>query len=265
MSAAFVVAAFTAIGNRERNEDRVGTWGSAGDRLQAWAVADGLGGHQAGDVAAQHAVDAALRCVEHALDDTPETVVRKALEAAQGAVLEARAQAGPRSDMATTLALVVSDGERVAWGHAGDTRVYRLRDGRAEVLTRDHTVAESMRTLAGQPQNRSLAPEHSNSLISAIGNDDAFFDVSDVEPLLADDVFLICSDGLWAHVPERALVSDRQAAADLPEWIERLRHRVEDAQDPHQDNYSGIAFCRETDSLHERSKPSLFAKLLQRT
>ena len=266
VSAAFVVAAFSEVGRRGRNEDRVGTSGTAGGRLHAWTVADGLGGHDAGDVAAQAAVDAALGRVDAAPADAAlEDVVRTAMEAAQDAVLRVRARLGAHSEAATTIALAVSDGESVACGHAGDSRLYRLREGRAELLTRDHTVAESMRALAGTAQGQSAASEHSNTLISALGIDGALLDVGAAEPLQANDVFLICSDGLWAHVPERALAADRRAAADLTEWLDRLRQRVEDANDPHQDNYTGIAFCAEAESQNAPGKTSFFARLLQRS
>jgi PPM family protein phosphatase len=241
--ALFSVALSSAIGRREQNEDRCGERQSSNGR-HAWAVADGLGGHEGGEVAAQVALDAALDRFAEA-DNYVDLgdVVHISLEQARDAVSDARERSDIGSDMATTFALVVSDGEAIAWGHVGDTRIYRVREGRAAVLTRDHTLAASMRALAGAAQEHDLLPVHTNVLASSLGPKEPFIEVSEVEPLLQGDVFLICSDGLWAHFSEAALEQDLARSRDLGEWLARLERRVEEARDPEQDNYTAIAFC----------------------
>jgi len=234
-----VTATISEVGRRSRNEDRFGTVESGA--VLGWVVADGLGGHDSGDVAAEAAVGAAIRVLATPAETLVETAVAM-IRSANEAVIVARAERNGASAMASTIALAVSDGESIAWGHAGDTRIYRFRDGQPERLTRDHSVAESMRALSN-----SEPPDEGNRnatvLLSSLGTSEFHHDVSAVEELRSGDVFLICSDGLWGAIPLRTLASELRGAASLEAWLQRLRGRVERRRDPEQDNFTAIAFA----------------------
>lgn len=231
----FTSVSISGIGSRQRNEDAYGA-APEGARLSAWVVADGVGGQPGGAQAARAAVNGALTAIAAADAATP-VAVRDALEAAQHAVERAREEDGGSPLMSTTIVLLASDGRDAAWGHVGDSRIYRVRDGAAEVLTRDHTLAAAAAALTGRDAD---APAHENQLLSSLGAGEPVYDVA-AEPLRAGDTFLLCSDGVWSHVARTAVAGELAAASTLDDWLTRLERRVVAAADPQQDNYTALA------------------------
>jgi len=183
---------------RERNEDALLIL----DRV--FAVADGMGGHRAGEVASATALEplAALETADLPDEDATRTALVEAVTAANAAVA-GRARTEPDLEgMGTTLtAVLVRDGlAHVA--HVGDSRAYLLRDGRLAQLTDDHTLVQALvdqgRITADQARTH-----HSRSVITrAIGvGTEVEVDVLAV-PLAAGDRLLLCSDGLSGVVPD---------------------------------------------------------------
>jgi serine/threonine protein phosphatase PrpC len=164
------------------------------------------------------------------------------LEAAQEAVARARSHGGRNAGMATTIALAVSDGAAVAWGHVGDSRIYRIRDNAVQRLTYDHSVAEAMRALSGGSDADDALPAHGDVLLSSLGAGEPAYTIGDVEQLRGGDVFLLCTDGLWAHLSAKTLAAELHDSASLQDWLDRLGRHVESAADPRQDNFTAIAF-----------------------
>jgi serine/threonine protein phosphatase PrpC len=243
MAAEFSVATLWRIGRRNRNEDRYGEAASRDGRRRVWAVADGVGGHPGGEVAAETAMGALLAYVRDSEPDEPiADAVRHGLEAAQAAIADVCRQGGANAGMATTIALAISDGEQIGWGHVGDSRIYRVRDGAAARLTRDHSVVEALRALAGRAEDDEQLPDHGGVLLSSLGQNEPTYDVSEVEQLRPDDAYLICSDGLWAHFSTKTIAAELRDAASLQDWLDRLGQLVERAADPRQDNFTAIAF-----------------------
>lgn len=200
-------AALTDIGLRRAvNQDAL----FAGDRLLA--VADGVGGGPGGEVAARVAIDALAG--RAATASSPGDL--NALAAGASAAVHDRAAADSSlRGMATTLTagLFVPDGLAVV--HAGDSRLYRLRDGGIEQLTADHAFVEQL------VANGLLAPELAathpmrNTLTRALGRDrDTDFDafVVGIDP---GDVFLFCTDGLTKMVDDRAIARVVATAGSL--------------------------------------------------
>jgi protein phosphatase len=200
-------AALSDIGRvRDVNQDAF----LATDRL--WAVADGVGGGPAGEMAAAIAIDALGRGAAAAR--TAGDLSRLAQDAAAGVYAAGRADPA-LTGMATTLtaALLTPDGLAVV--HAGDTRLYRLRAGRLERLTEDHAFVDQL------VRDGLLAPEQAathplRSMITrALGRDpDVDYDTAlhAVEP---GDVFLLCSDGLTKMVDDDVIAAIAAAAPSL--------------------------------------------------
>ena len=213
-------AALTDVGRaRERNEDSY----LAGEHV--FAVADGLGGHNAGDVASRLAVEP-LAALERAMDGTPDDRVADALAKAMAAANRAvyqRAQADAKvRGMGTTLtAVAISDGS-AHLAHVGDSRCYLLRDGEISQLSSDHTLVARM-VAEGKlsPQEAETHPQRS-ILTRALGAEPEV-DVDTLElQLLAGDRLVLCSDGLSSVVPEEEIFAMLSDSKDLKEACKRL-------------------------------------------
>jgi protein phosphatase len=185
--------ALTDIGQiRERNEDSF----LLDQGASLFAVADGMGGHAAGDVASQTAIAAFAA----AFAETRSVV--SAMKTANRAVIE-RGNADPaRAGMGTTLTAVHITGDTALVAHVGDSRLYRLRAGRFEQLTRDHTVADEMIERGTLTQLEAMLHPANSMLTRSLGSrlDVAVDELQ--EELHDGDVLMLCSDGLTSMVTE---------------------------------------------------------------
>ena len=175
-------------------------------RAPIFVVADGMGGAQAGEVASKAAAEAFDRDLP---DAPPERVLRETIEAANREIHE-HARADPSlAGMGTTLTAAIVDAqkEEVGIGHVGDSRAYRLRDGKLERLTRDHSLVEEMRR-KGQLTDAQAEDHPQRSIITrALGPEpDVDVDVHTV-PAQPGDVFLLCSDGLTTMVDDERIAA----------------------------------------------------------
>lgn len=157
-----------------------------------WAVADGMGGHSHGEVASRMVCDAMADVVPGAtLDDVVGTVSQQLQRV--NAYLARQADESEARRSGSTVVVLLARGSRCAIVWAGDSRVYRLRDGRFEQLTTDHSVAAS-------PESE--ADVESHAITRAIGADATLELEVREERLRPGDRFLLCSDGLTREVPE---------------------------------------------------------------
>jgi protein phosphatase len=179
---------------RSNNEDAV--FADAANGL--FILADGMGGHAAGEVASAMAVatirrhlpplapppPAAADCLQRAVVDAGREIHQAALADPQ------------RRGMGTTLSVLYLDGETAQLAHVGDSRIYRLRNGLLEQLSIDHSlVAEQLRQgLISQEEAR--ASQLRNILLQAVGLEDQVEVFLCRQPLKRDDLYLLCSDGL---------------------------------------------------------------------
>ena len=208
-------AARTDVGRaRDRNEDSY----FAGDKV--FAVADGLGGHNAGDVASKLAIES-FRALDGRLGDLPPERISRMLT---DAVLDAnravyrRAQSDAKvRGMGTTLtALAITDGS-VQIAHVGDSRCYLLRGGAMNQLSSDHTlVARMVQEGKLTPEQAEVHPQRS-ILTRALGAEPEV-DVDSFEvDVLPGDRLLLCSDGLSSVIPEERIREILLSAGDLEE------------------------------------------------
>ncbi len=223
-------AAKTDVGRvRNHNEDSFGLLPE--DRV--FVVADGMGGHESGEVASRLAVDTLTEFYAHTRDDDatwPYRALRGLSADANRLVCAIRlanqriyarsgADAGQRR-MGTTIVAVAAVGDRAILGHAGDSRAYRIRDGRLEQLTRDHSFLEDMkRAYPGMSDEEQRAFPHKNVITRALGmREDVEVEVQE-QPLIPGDRLLLCSDGLCGLIDDAALLEagqypDLQRACD---------------------------------------------------
>jgi protein phosphatase len=221
-------------------------------RPPIFVVADGMGGAQAGEVASKAAADAFSRDLP---DAPPEQVLRETIEAANRTIHE-HARADPSlTGMGTTItaAIVNAAAEEVAIGHVGDSRAYRLRGGKLERLTRDHSLVEEMRR-KGQLTDAQAADHPQRSIITRALGPEPEVDV-DVQTVAAapGDVFLICSDGLTTMLDDEKIGRLLAVATSMTAAMRALVDEANRAGG--RDNITALAFRLEDAAAPEGTTP----------
>lgn len=177
---------------RPLNED-----GVVVDRECGFALlTDGMGGPRAGDVASRLALATIAERLRASVEAPSPQEVEASIVAANAAVHAAAHKQGVRTGMGTTLALAAFGGERVVLAHVGDSRIYRLRDGRLELLTRDDSILNDQVEL-GLIAVDEVAESHNRRMVTqSLGMAAAVAPHVREEAVRAGDVYLLCSDGL---------------------------------------------------------------------
>lgn len=183
-----------------------------------YGVADGMGGHKAGDIASMMAV----ALVKRFFSDVKPTKeqLRKGIEEANQMIYEEQLYRSDLSGMGTTLTMIWEDKDRILLGHVGDSRAYLLREKTLRQVSQDHSmVAEMVRDGLITPEEARRHP-YRNIITRALGTDEwVDVDVTEIEKR-AGDIYLICSDGLSEYVQENQMQAlllehDLEEAADL--------------------------------------------------
>jgi len=227
----------TDLGKRRQvNEDAF----LCDDELGLWIVADGMGGHAAGEVASQEAVDTVYGMVKRgkqALDlkgDFTEEKARAAARLLEGAVQAATYMVfamaeldANKAGMGTTISTMMGFGDFAVLAQVGDSRIYRVRGGEAAQLTEDHTLIAWQLKQGLITQEEAKHSRHRNVITRAVGNRDYVqVDTHWVELELGDQ-FLLCSDGLHGYLrtPEIPDVTALGGEACVRRFIEIANSR----------------------------------------
>lgn len=177
---------------REKNED---DYLIAGDFPELFAVADGMGGHQAGEVASA----VAIALIEEYDFDFQADLTRQLKELIDYINQEiiARGNKNPEyRGMGTTLTLGIKTEEKICYGHVGDSRFYLFRDGKLRKVTRDHSLVEKMVEEGKITPEEAFQHPRSNVLTQALGLEQKLEIDSDCFEISEGDLVLLCTDGL---------------------------------------------------------------------
>ena len=207
---------------REGNEDAV----YAGRRLLA--VADGMGGHAAGEVASAAIIESLRACDNAVAPGELLEVLARAVTAANAEVARRVAEDPARLGMGTTLTAILWSADQAALVHIGDSRAFRLRGGVLRHLTEDHVMGNLVSNAGG------LAPVLTRYLD---GRPDRSPDLG-LRDLRLGDRYLLCSDGLSPVVTDTAIREVLAAAPDADTAVRQLVALAEEAGAP--DNISAI-------------------------
>ncbi len=212
---------------RQANEDAVAIHIPLGLVL----LADGMGGAAAGEVASQLAVEGAFHhLAARAADAEPsaesdEALLRDAVRAANRSIRNAAREVRDFRGMGTTIVIGLLRPRHLSFAHVGDSRLYRLRHGRLERLTRDHSLIQEVldEGVFDTLEDARQAGVSENVLTRALGTDaQVEVDVAST-PILQGDVYLFCSDGLYNMLDERLLQVEMEKGRDD---LERLADRL---------------------------------------
>jgi len=171
-----------------------------------FAVADGLGGHRGGALASRTALKSVKDEFNRWQGGAADRLVTRTLQQANQQVFRV-AQSDPElfHKMQTTLTVVVLDQDSLTIGHVGDCRLYRVRDGCIELLTRDHTMANDLLQLHLISTDQASQHPGRHQLTRSVGHDP--FMKADIsrEQTLPGDIYLLCSDGLWSELTQEEI------------------------------------------------------------
>lgn len=228
------ISYYTAKGKRQNNEDAVSLL-EGGNNLLA-IVADGLGGHEDGEIASNQAVATMNRLLQSRMPDEDRLV--EAIQQASQDIFQAQ---NPKCPMHTTVAALWLGDQSTIAANVGDSRIYQFRNGSILYQSLDHSVAQ-MAVLVGEMDPAEIRQSRDrNKLIRVLG--DAGVPKVDSRPLFVQpgDRFLICSDGFWEAVTEIQMLASMEHTRTAQQWLEKMRKIVAKTNKPTQDNHTAIA------------------------
>ena len=214
---------------RDHNEDYSGyvaptTPAQAQSHGWLFALADGVGGHNQGEVASRVAIESLLAGFPKAKDgESHMALLPRLVQTANKHVFEAAMAGGRGSEgMATTIVACAIRFDRVAVAHVGDSRCYLIRDGHAKQLTRDHTVSNEHVKLGLISAEQANESSTSHILSRALGTELIVNVDAEDHPLFPGDVLLLCSDGLHGSVKLSDIAAICSHGRDLLGAAEKL-------------------------------------------
>lgn len=251
----FSVFQLSRLGGREKNEDRMGYCYTR--EASIFLLADGMGGHPEGEVAARLAVNTVAArfkvAADQGLGDAAEFLKDALLAAHHEIKLYAIDKGATDTPRTTLVAAVIRDGQ-LSWIHCGDSRLYLVRRGVLQTRTRDHSFAERPHLQADE-----LAGElNRHVLYTCLGC--PFmpeFDLGGPVTLQPGDKFLMCSDGLWDCLGEHELVEhlvNLPVAEAIPLLVEQALHNA----GPDGDNVTALALEWDAASLASSGSATVF-------
>ncbi len=211
--------------------------------LGLFIVADGMGGHQYGEVASSTAIRTMSAYMLKAfhpfisdpsggMNESIQDLMRAGINEAQRAVTQAAPGSG------TTLTAVLILGQQVTIGHVGDSRAYAIHHGGGEILTRDHSLVKRLEELGQISSEEAAVHPQRNVLYRALGQGEVLEPDIFTAPFPQPGYLLLCSDGLWSVVPENDIYNLILGAKDLQNACQKLVAAANDAGGP--DNISVI-------------------------
>ena len=227
------------VGDRKEQQDRVALFGHPKRPGMLMAVlADGMGGHSGGAMAAEQVLIRARQNFEAyaPAQETPEDLLRSVIDEAHTVIKLTRftSEQDPHS---TAVVFMLQQG-RAYWAHCGDSRLYHFRGAHTVSRSSDHSLVGELQRKGRLDENEALNHPQRNVLLSCLGSDrEPRIDYGREESPVAGDCFLLCSDGLWAYF------TDFELAATLQEFppraaAERLIAQVRERAGGSGDNIS---------------------------
>jgi PPM family protein phosphatase len=227
----YAVVEESRVGARRMNQDRIGYWRTAESLLMV--VADGMGGHLHGELAASLAAEAfgaAFQREARPRLANPGEFLSQAIAAAHGQILvDAHKRGLAETPRTVIVACVVQEGE-AHWTHVGDCRLYLFRKGRVVARTRDHTRVQQLVDEGRIREEAIVTHPLRNQLLQCLGGiQPPRPEGSARTPLEKDDIVLLCSDGFWGPLTQRQMLNallSRELKEAVPELVSLAEARA---------------------------------------
>lgn len=214
----------TDIGRKRKlNQDYVYTsLERVGNLSNIFIVADGMGGHRAGDYASRYTVETVVEEVTASFEQNPEIILADAIDTANRKLRMRAAEDEQLFGMGTTFVASTIFGKKLKVANVGDSRAYLIRARQITQITRDHSLVEEMVRMGGIDRETARLHVDKNIITRAVGATETvdvdFFDVD----LLPGDQVLMCSDGLTNMVPDEDICGIVSGDADIGAKARRL-------------------------------------------
>lgn len=229
------IASYTDIGGRSGNEDCV-RYTTAGPQTLCLVVADGLGGHGGGELASTTACRTI--CGGWKGRSSP-AILTDLLQAAHQNVAALQTT---QCAMKSTAVVLTVTGERIAWAHVGDSRLYHFYKNKLVFQTRDHSASQIAVMLGDITPDQVRFHEDRSRVLRALGQEGSLKVDTQEEPLMpGSHAFLLCTDGFWEYVLESEMETDLQQSSGPEDWLERMRSRLKQRIPNDNDNNTAAA------------------------
>lgn len=227
------VSYYSSRGSRKNNEDYLAVLKRNDNMI--FTIADGLGGHDCGEIASKLSVNTLLSNLKN---------VEFTFESINNAITNANRVISSKNKlncMKSTLALLCINNGKAFAANVGDTRIYQFRNSGIIFQSTDHSVAQ-MAVMVGEITNSQIRSHtERNKLIKALGSDiEIQPDISSLS-IEQGDAFLICSDGFWENIFEQEMCDLLFIAKNSKDWLEKMRKHVNARMSKDCDNNSAIA------------------------
>jgi serine/threonine protein phosphatase PrpC len=238
---------------RQANED------SYFARAPLFAVADGMGGAQAGEVASRIAARAFERKRTLSVEEPAEGQLEQIAQRANREIHKLAQEDSSRAGMGTTLTAALLRDDEVALGHVGDSRAYLLRDARLKRLTKDHSLVEELRRQGRLTEEQAEEHPQRSIITRALGPEPSVNVDTMTFPARDGDVFLLCSDGLTTMVPDEQIQEILVNSRNLRTAVNKLVDAAN--QGGGRDNITAVAFrVAEADAVEAEEGATLMSR-----
>ncbi len=209
---------------REMNQDYYFASDMAvGNLPNLYIVADGMGGHKAGEYASRYTTERIVASAARSEATEPVTILKEAIQKANELLLTEAGEDETKRGMGTTIVAATIRQNRMIVANVGDSRLYVVSD-RIRQITRDHSLVEEMVRLGEMDESQARVHPDKNIITRAIGATEAikadFFEVD----LVPKDLVLLCTDGLTNMVDDEEILSIMQGEPDIEKQVQTLIH-----------------------------------------
>ena len=224
---------YTNQGGRSYNEDSIGhsIMGESG----VFVVADGLGGHQFGELASACVRDTLVNDWNGEFNGQPAEWLKNKIQLSNQTILDIQKE--KNAVLKSTVVALAIDNRRAVWANVGDSRLYFLHQGEISSFTNDHSVAFKKYKAGEITRDQIRTDEDQSCLLRSIGSEDRNeAELYDKDTTIeVGDAFMLCSDGVWEFLSDEEILIDLHKASSAKEWAEnmlvRMMGRIEGGND----------------------------------
>jgi len=237
-------AQYSLLGNREVNEDRHLILESPDITLVA--IADGMGGHPKGEMAAQILIDTCEKQLKGSNLPIihPKSFINELFLSAHHKIIEYGLQQEPAIHPRSTAVVCLIQGDQAVWAHIGDSRLYLIRNGLIYRRTKDHSYIQRLKNQGMITESEGDKHPHRNYVTRCLGGSEQQPKVTISEPFLLEegDTLLLCSDGFWGQMDEKLTIQTlSNESILLADSLKHLTILAEKMAIPNSDNVTALA------------------------